>query len=398
MLNLSLASSFFASMLVELTLGAGMLALWARGRTRYLALWSAGFFLYGLGYALILLRDRISDFSSIVVGNSCYALCSILFYTGLCIFFKQRRSWLPWAVMALEVALLAWYTYIEYDTTARIYVFCAASGLIALMSLGVLYAAGREHGKSRTIDIAIAILLFLVIAVGRIVGTLLYFPSPQNFLSAGNFQTLSSNSMTLAHIGYALAFGNMYASALRERLNERTMELEALSVTDPLTGLYNRRHFNEVIQRMFGGAQQPGSGMIALSIFDIDHFKQYNDQYGHPQGDVVLQRISQVLRDAMKRHSDFVFRLGGEEFCVIFAASDDGMALRTVETLRQEIEALAIPHPGSPGRVVTASFGLTCARADSGLGQHEVYVLTDHALYEAKAAGRNRVVSSRAPV
>ena len=112
---------------------------------------------------------------------------------------------------------------------------------------------------------------------------------------------------------------------------------------------------------------------------------------------MVLRRISEMLRQTMRRASDFAFRLGGEEFCVIFSARDFGMAQQTVESLRKKIEALAIPHSGNPGNVVTASFGLTCVRIDSGMDQNEVYVLTDNALYEAKAAGRNRVVCSRVP-
>jgi diguanylate cyclase (GGDEF)-like protein len=180
-------------------------------------------------------------------------------------------------------------------------------------------------------------------------------------------------------------------------LRNANRKLESLIVTDPLTGLYNRRHFDDVIERTFNRAKEAEGNTLAFSIFDIDHFKRYNDRYGHPQGDIVLQRIAEMLRQSMRRASDFVFRLGGEEFCVIFSVHDADMALHTVEILRRKIEALAIPHLGNAGNVVTASFGLTCVRVDASVDQHEVYVMADNALYEAKATGRNRVVRSVVP-
>ena len=403
MLSLDLANSYFFAALVEMTLGIGMLALWMRGKRRYLLLWGCGFFASAIGHLLVTCRDILPDIFSILGGNFGITLSSVLFYIGTCLFFRWRRSRLPWMVLAVETVLLIGFTYMRYDTEARVYVYTACQAVISLMNLAVLFAVGRDHGKHRHIDAMVAMLFFTIVMVVRMVGTL-FFPAPQDFMASGNFQILFSFGVVLGHIGYALAFGNMHASALNARLNQRTVELEAanrqleaLSVTDPLTGLYNRRHFNDVIQRTFNRAHESEGSMLAFSIFDIDHFKKYNDEYGHPQGDVVLRRISEMLRQTMRRASDFAFRLGGEEFCVIFSARDFGMAQQTVESLRKKIEALAIPHSGNPGNVVTASFGLTCVRIDSGMDQNEVYVLTDNALYEAKAAGRNRVVCSRVP-
>jgi diguanylate cyclase (GGDEF)-like protein len=400
MLSLNLSNAYFFSALVELTLGVGMLAQWRSGKRRYLLLWSYGFLASAAGHLLVTRRDILPDLFSILGGNFGITLSSVLFYLGTCAFLRRRKSKLPWLLLGLEIVLLIGFTYIRYDTDARVYVYTACQASITLVNVAVLFAAGRERKRDRYIDACAATLFFTAVMLVRMVGTW-FFPAPQNFMASGNFQILFSFCLVLAHIGYALAFGNMHASALNARLNERAMELEnanrqleSLSVTDPLTGLYNRRHFDDVLERTFNRTKESEGDTLAFSIFDIDHFKRYNDRYGHPQGDVVLQRIAEMLRQSMRRASDFVFRLGGEEFCVIFSVHDTDTALRTVENLRRKIEGLAIPHLGNPGNVVTASFGLTCVRVDSKVDQHAVYVSADNALYEAKSTGRNRVVRS----
>lgn len=403
MLSLDLSNAYFFSALIEATLGVGMLAQWKSGKRRYLLLWSYGFFASAVGHLLVTRRDNLSDLFSVLGGNFGITLSSVLFYLGTCAFLRRRRSKLPWLLLALEIVLLIGFTYIRYDTDARVYVYTACQAAITLVNVALLFSAGRERKKDRYFDACAVTLFFTAGMLVRMVGTW-FFPAPQDFMASGNFQILFSFWLVLAHIGYALAFGNMHASALTARLSERALELEntnrqleSLSVTDPLTGLYNRRHFDDVLERTFNRTKESEGDTLAFSIFDIDHFKRYNDRYGHPQGDVVLQRIAEMLRQSMRRASDFVFRLGGEEFCVIFSVHDPDTALHTVETLRKKIEALAIPHLGNPGNVVTASFGLTCVRIDSKLDQHDVYVLADNALYEAKSTGRNRVVFSAAP-
>jgi len=403
MLSLDLSNAYFFSALIEATLGVGMLAQWKSGKRRYLLLWSYGFFASAAGHLLVTRRGSLPDLFSILGGNFGITLSSVLFYLGTCAFLRRRRSKLPWLLLALEIFLLIGFTYIRYDTDARVYVYTACQAAITLVNVAALFAAGREHKRDRYIDACAVTLFFTAVMVVRMAGTW-FFPAPQDFMASGNFQILFSFCLVLAHIGYALAFGNMHASLLNARLNERAMELEnanrqleSLSVTDPLAGLYNRRHFDDVIERTFNRTKESEGNTLAFSIFDIDHFKRYNDRYGHPQGDVVLQRIAEMLRQSMRRASDFVFRLGGEEFCVIFSVRDPDTALQTVETLRKKIEELAIPHLGNTGNVVTASFGLTCVRVDSNVDQHAVYVLADNALYEAKSTGRNRVVRSVAP-
>ena len=226
-MNLNLGTAAFFTALVEFALAIGMMALWARRRARYLICWGAGFFAFGIGSLLIILRDRIPDFFSILVGNLLTTLSSVLFYIGICLFFDQRRSWLPWmiGILSLEVAFLAYYSYITYNTSARVYLYGVAQSLIALMTLCTLSTIGR--GKERDINPEIVVVAFLALVVhgARLIG-IPFFPVPQDFLASGNYQTLFAFGLKLTHVGYALAFGNMHAAALHAELRAALADVE----------------------------------------------------------------------------------------------------------------------------------------------------------------------------
>lgn len=230
-MNLNLATAAFFTALLEAVLAAGMWALWARGRARYLIYWGLGFFAFGVGALLLVLRGRIPDFFSILVGNLCLTLSSVLLYVGVCVFFDRRRAWLPWMVgiLSLEAALLAYYSHVTYDTSARVYVYGAAQVLIALMTLQTLLTMNRGRGarfKPEVAAVALVALAALVAHSARLVGTP-FFPVPQDFLAAGDFQVLFAFGLQLVHVGYAMAFGNMHASALREELRKALANAEA---------------------------------------------------------------------------------------------------------------------------------------------------------------------------
>lgn len=214
-MTLNLATAAFFSALVEIALGIGILVLWLRQKSRYLVYWSSGFFLFGVGALMVTSRGRIPDFFSILGANLGLTLSSILFHIGICLFFNRRRSWVPLmlVVLALEIALLAYYSYVTYDTTVRVYIYSTAQALIALMTLQTLSTVGRERGESVTPEVVVVTTLFLVGHSARMVGTA-FIPVPQDFLAAGNFQTLLAFGLMLIHINYALAFSNMHASAL----------------------------------------------------------------------------------------------------------------------------------------------------------------------------------------
>ncbi|MEZ5668689.1 MAG: diguanylate cyclase [Alphaproteobacteria bacterium] len=163
-----------------------------------------------------------------------------------------------------------------------------------------------------------------------------------------------------------------------------------LSLRDELTGLYNRRHYNAEAPALLAATRRDG-GCFALVAVDVDCFKAYNDTYGHAAGDAVLTAVGQVLRETMRRERDLAFRLGGEEFAVVFAAGDEAEARQRAETLRLALEARGIPHSGGPAGVVTASVGVAVAGPGDERDLAALWQAADAALYRAKHGGRNRV-------
>lgn len=169
--------------------------------------------------------------------------------------------------------------------------------------------------------------------------------------------------------------------------------IEKLSITDALTGLYNRRFFNDTIKKELDRAMRDKK-TLSFVMLDIDFFKQYNDHYGHQKGDEVLMAIGQVLQETLTRSSDFCFRLGGEEFGITFSDLSPEEAFTLTETLRTSIESLKIEHRwGVAGKVITASFGLLSIIPAPGITVDTIYRKADQALYAAKQGGRNRTVS-----
>jgi diguanylate cyclase (GGDEF)-like protein len=126
-------------------------------------------------------------------------------------------------------------------------------------------------------------------------------------------------------------------------------------------------------------------------MFDIDYFKRFNDQYGHSVGDDALQNVAQTIQKLLKRSGDALFRLGGEEFGVLFTANSEAKASHFAEKMCKSIYQLKIPHEASPHGVLTASFGVTYWNTNEIISAERVYSDTDSALYTAKGLGRNTV-------
>lgn len=167
-------------------------------------------------------------------------------------------------------------------------------------------------------------------------------------------------------------------------------EMAELSITDQLTGLYNRRHFYAVFPRELRTSLRHGCRLY-IALLDVDFFKRYNDTYGHPKGDVVLHRIGATMLHILRRADDYCFRIGGEEFCFFFIEQDLKKAEMLTEKMRAAIEGLHIPHEGNtPYGVVTVSLGLIEVPAEADCPLERIMPELDHALYAAKKAGRNR--------
>ncbi|AVO40841.1 GGDEF domain-containing protein [Simplicispira suum] len=186
---------------------------------------------------------------------------------------------------------------------------------------------------------------------------------------------------------------------LAQLVQERTAELQAanerlqsLARTDPLTGLPNRRHFDEAKATEMRRARRHGHS-LSLLICDIDSFKDYNDHYGHAMGDTCLRAVAQALRNQLGRAGDMVARIGGEEFGVLLPATSGPAALMLAERLREAVAACAIEHLHSTcAQVVTISIGLAVRESGATEEFGALFQRADQALYRAKAAGRNQVV------
>ena len=177
----------------------------------------------------------------------------------------------------------------------------------------------------------------------------------------------------------------------KERVEEYAQELSQLATVDPLTGVKNRRYFDEAMDRELSRATRSGSE-LSLILADADFFKQLNDRFGHPGGDACLVALANTLRSEAKRATDNVTRLGGEEFAIILpqASAEDALAL--AERCRQSIESLQITPEfiNEPIRV-TMSFGVATLKPCKDTTARVMMNLADRALYAAKANGRNCV-------
>lgn len=170
-------------------------------------------------------------------------------------------------------------------------------------------------------------------------------------------------------------------------------KLAVLAATDGLTGLANRRQFDEALEREWRRAIR-GGAPIALLMLDADNFKSYNDHYGHLEGDHVLRSIAGCVRLLMRRPADLGARYGGEEFAVLLPETDAIGALDVAERLRARVESLAIPHEGRPEGRVTISIGVAVARPRHGDADSMLVREADTALYAAKSSGRNRIATA----
>jgi len=175
-------------------------------------------------------------------------------------------------------------------------------------------------------------------------------------------------------------------------LGKAKNKLEKISLTDSLTELANRRHFDVFLRQEWLRARRQGTS-LALVMLDIDYFKPFNDEYGHPAGDDCLREVAKTLQNVVRRPSDLLARYGGEEFAIILPATDNAQAV--AESCRAAVEALAIEHAFSDtSNVVTISAGFYTLLPDAKLDADALKVLADEALYRAKHLGRNQIVGS----
>ena len=232
--------------------------------------------------------------------------------------------------------------------------------------------------------------------------------APYTELDAGQLTLLMDSIWNLIERRQAEEALRLANEFLERKVDERTMELLAmngelealneelqrLTLVDGLTGIANRRYFDEYLEREWRAGlryQKP----LSLIMADVDFFKSYNDNYGHQCGDDCLKTVAGVLANGIKRATDLAARYGGEEFAVVLPDTDLDGAMVVAETIRRRVEELGIKNRDTQRGVVTVSFGVASQVPSREASQASLIAMADKALYQAKHSGRNQVTANR---
>ncbi|MBL8906186.1 MAG: sensor domain-containing diguanylate cyclase [Rhizobiales bacterium] len=313
-----------------------------------------------LGIALVVPLVIIVDtipLSRLFARRITWTETSVILLTALVtgIVFYQTRyplAFLPYAILVLAAFRLG---------PVGVALNC---GIMAAISIGLTVAGHGPFALVRDGDIAERIFLL------------------QFFLSVAVFMSIP--------IATALA----ERKELEQSLYRAQDELRGLAATDALTGLGNRRAFDETLEREWTRAiryREP----ISLALLDIDHFKRFNDHYGHKPGDECLAKVGHLLTETVFRPGDMIARYGGEEFAIILPGTSAEGALQVAERIRQIVEHQGWRHVGSPEGCITVSVGVATIEPTPRQAKTTLFEQADAALYKAKAQGRNRVECAR---
>ncbi len=271
--------------------------------------------------------------------------------------------------------------------------------VLHLLALGVLMVVYLNRGQEYTPIWSFLYILLVVSLYGHKAGlkiSIVYLMTLLVLLFS--FTGITLTMMEFVRFTMVSLF-MLFFTYLVEMLISRTLEklitaknmLEKLTKMDALTGLFNRRHFDEMLSQQMSSANR-GQELLALAILDIDHFKKYNDSFGHPAGDIALVALANLLKAQMRRGNDAAFRLGGEEFALIYQVKNEESALKLIEGVREAVEKL--DQHCTINQRITVSVGLLLINTTQGVSVKKAYELADQSLYQAKYFGRNRVVTT----
>ena len=354
---------------------------WGRRRDG-LGRWAAALLVNAIGHLLIMLRGLIPDVLSIVVGN---LMLSSVFVGMIAAVYQFQGRPVRWPLLLAPPLLVLVFVSVFIDNfPARVSFVGLVIGLQAVWAL--LATLSHRHatvGRGQWLLVAGLLLEAVVLGVRALVAISTHSEAT-NILQSSALQTLTF----LATFSVVLVSSVGFVFMSRDRADENNRVLAAL---DPLTGVANRRSLIAALDRDVARAQRMREPM-ALMMVDIDHFKDVNDQYGHPAGDRVLCSVVNVLRQRV-RAQDLVGRYGGEEFMVLLPDTGLVGAEQLAHALCKAVEESRCPADGvpGPGIAVTVSIGVFGGRLESGDSWDMLIAAADRALYQAKNNGRNRV-------
>ncbi len=344
--------------------------------------WLAGSVLLSVGYALRALPDPEQLREWFWLAGVMFLAGNLLLWTGLYSFCGRRRRIRPRHLTVLSA--LIWLAGQTLPYPHQLTLMFLLTGAISLFCFWTIYRA--EHLGSPLLRQFVA-WIFLCHGLLSLLRMLLAY--------AGNFWQFAIDMHQLSAIGLlptaALTIMRFYGLLLLIHIRQQR-DLEQLSVTDSLTGVYNRKGFLHQAQRLLD-RQQPTDRPYAVLMLDLDHFKQVNDQHGHAAGDAVLRHFATLLR-AQLRPGDCSGRLGGEEFAALLLGVEHNTAVIIAERLRQRLQDLPVGI-GDRSLSVTVSIGVHHSEEPTA-DIEPMLQKADQALYTAKANGRNRVQSMQA--
>jgi diguanylate cyclase (GGDEF)-like protein len=346
-----------------------------RGRNRSLAIW----LLFSLAYtAAYLAVDLFGGLPlNPAIPHLHWAICAVLVLAAFVLAMQPPRWVCSLTVILAYLAHTAVETWVGLNLPAPF-------GDRDITVAGFMILVVNVTSPLRFRDCV----LLSVLSVLAYAGILLGPDRPANVLEGDH--VMNTVIVAVVSAGIVLQRERAWRRAfLLGRLDKlRLLELARISDTDALTTLPNRRAFETILAQQWDLSRETGES-LGLLIADVDNFKRINDLAGHAAGDHCLRNLAAVMRSSVRPGSDVVARLGGEEFVVVLGNVDLPAAAEIAERLRRGVEAAALPHPA--GGVVTVSVGYGIATPALG-GRPDVLLSgADHALYEAKAAGKNRI-------
>ncbi len=339
------------------------------------------------GYFDVLLLGELATFMVFLRYSTFTPLLLFLFLFSFTRWFKNSMQLVFSLTVVLVSCYVALFTYLNEDITAMLYF----AGIIVVVFVSFVYVP---------IFFNYAFVMSVFVFAISVSGLLYNETLSVDLMEACSFILLASIVMALA-----ACYGNERSARLnfhysemlnleKDSLAKKNVHLRNLATLDGLTGIPNRRAFDEQLNEEWQRAER-SQIPLAILLIDVDHFKLYNDFYGHQTGDDCLQKIASALDASIGRAGDFVARYGGEEFVMILPNADINQAKEFGKKVLRNIEKLQIPHEKSPvAPVVTLSLGI--ASAVPGVEDYtEAEFLirdADRALYQAKSDGRNRVI------
>jgi len=360
--------------------GGVFVFLWTLDRSaRWLLWWGIPFAVIGIALILYLRRDWESDFLSIALGNALRIFAVGGLWAGARVFEGRRAPWAALTGMTVLWGALCLYPPFVNDMTARVVVVSLLHALVLGLAAYELWRSHDKRLRARIPTIVVLAAAAVVMVARAVIADRAPFP-----LGSGPLDPLILAVFSWTILAFVLFSGILFLAMTMER---REAEQRGFAMSDPLTGLLNRRAFADFTQRLSRRAAGR-RGPVAMLVLDIDNFKQVNDRFGHEAGDRMLKAFADMAEGTV-RPTDQLFRMGGEEFCFVLPDTVLPDAIAVAERLRRAFEIIAIDTMRGPA-ATTVSIGI--AAAPTALDVEVLFAAADAAAYEAKARGRNRVV------